>query len=349
MKALTFSGKEKLLYESIPDPTIIEPTDVIVRVSVCAICGSDLHVYHEREKGIDHGTAMGHEFTGEIVEVGRAIVNFKAGEIVMSPFTTSCGKCFYCSIGLTCRCVQSQLFGWREKNSGLHGGQAEYVRVPLADSTLMKVPEGITQDEALLLGDIIPTGYFCALQAEVKPRSIYAVVGCGPVGLMAILGARALGAENIYAIDYEQTRLGFAQRLGATPVNAGRENPLEKLLEATQGRGADGVMEAVGNRNAVDLAFQILRPGGILSSVGVCTDDHLPFSPIQAYNKNIMYKVGRCPARHLMEKLVSVVQQKKYDYTSIITHRLSLSEGISGYDMFSNKKDSCLKVVMYPA
>src|SRR3954470_12158436 len=192
MKALTFRGKETIDYESIADPAILFPTDVIVKVKVCAICGSDLHVYHEHEKGIDHGTAMGHEFAGEIVEVGKESRAFKKGDFVMSPFTTSCGKCFYCQIGLTCRCIHNQLYGWVEKGKGLHGGQAEYVRVPLADSTLMTVPEGVTIEEGLLLGDILSTGYFCAQQAEVKPNGTYAVIGCGPVGLMTILGAREL-------------------------------------------------------------------------------------------------------------------------------------------------------------
>ena len=348
MKALTFSGKEKVIYESISDPEIINPTDAIVKVSVCAICGSDLHVYHERETGIDHGTAMGHEFTGEVMEVGSEVKSIRVGDTVMSPFTTSCGNCFYCSIGLTCRCINGQLFGWRENGIGLHGAQAEYVRVPLADSTLIKVPEGINVDEALLLGDIIPTGYFCALQAEVKPKGTYVVVGCGPVGLMAISGARILGAENIYAIDKEPKRLEYAKKFGAIPVNINIDGPKELILEATQGRGADGAMEAVGSVETLKIAFDLLRPGGVLSAVGVCTDSHLPFSPAQAYNQNITYKVGRCPARHIMPKLIPVLQEKRYDFSSIITHRIDLKNGSHGYRSFSNKEDGCLKVVMKP-
>jgi threonine dehydrogenase-like Zn-dependent dehydrogenase len=348
LKALTFSGKAKVTYESISDPEIVNPTDAIVPVSTCAICGSDLHVYHERETGIDLGTAMGHEFTGEVVEVGGDVKSIRVGDKVMSPFTTSCGNCFYCSIGLTCRCIHSQLFGWREKETGLHGAQAEFVRVPYADSTLMKVPDGINEDKALMLGDIIPTGYFCSQQAEVKSNGTFAIIGCGPVGLMAILGARILGAEKIYAIDREQRRLDHAKKFGAIPIHAGTNNPKEILLEATKGRGADGVMEAVGSAATLKMAFDLLRPGGILSAVGVCTDSHLPFSPTQAYDKNITYKVGRCPARHLMPKLIPVLQEKRYDFTSIITHRIDLENGADGYRIFSNKEDDCLKVVMKP-
>jgi threonine dehydrogenase-like Zn-dependent dehydrogenase len=348
VKAITFRGKQKLNYESIEDPSIIEATDVIVRVTCCAICGSDLHVYHEHEKGIDHGTAMGHEFVGEIVERGTNVKNFKSGDLVMSPFTTNCGSCYYCQIGLTCRCIHGQLYGWREQGKGLHGGQAEFVRVPMADSTLKKIPEGVTQEEGLMLGDILSTGFFCAHQAEIKPKNIYAVIGCGPVGLMAILGAIEYGAEKIYAIDTLPERLAMAKKFGATPINAANENPIEVIKHATQGRGADAVMEAVGSAATLKLGYEVVRPGGILSAVGVCNDEHLPFSPVQAYDKNLTYKVGRCPARFMMEKLIPIVQNKKYDITSIITHRFSLSEGVLGYDIFANKKDNCLKVVLEP-
>lgn len=346
MKALTFHGKHHIQYESIPDPEIIQPTDVIVKVKVCAICGSDLHAYHEHEKGLDHGTAMGHEFSGEIVAIGKEVKSLRVGDLVMSPFTTSCGNCFYCHIGLTCRCVQSQLFGWRENNHGLHGGQAELVRVPLADSSLMKLPEGISLEEGLLLGDILSTGFFCARQAEIKPNNTYAVIGCGPVGLLAILGAIEYGAEKIFAIDTVPERLTMAQKFGATVINAAHQNAIEILKEETDGRGADAVMEAVGNAATNQLAYDLIRPGGIISAVGVCTDLHLPFSPTDAYNKNLTYKVGRCPARFMMEQLAPMVQQKKYNITSIISHRMKLSEGVHGYDIFANKKDDCLKVVM---
>jgi len=346
MKALTFHGKHNIQYESIPDPEIIQVSDAIVKVNICAICGSDLHVYHEHEKGCDHGTAMGHEFSGELVAIGKEVKTMRIGDLVMSPFTTSCGNCFYCKIGLTCRCIHGQLFGWRENNHGLQGGQAEYVRVPLADSSLMKIPEGISLDEGLLLGDILSTGFFCARQAEIKPGNSYVVIGCGPVGLLAIMGAIEYGAEKIFAIDSVPERLTMAQKLGATTINVAHQGTLKVIKEETEGRGADAVMEAVGNSVTNRMAYDLVRPGGIISAVGVCTDKHLPFSPSEAYNKNITYKVGRCPARYMMEQLVPLVQQKKYNITSIISHRMKLSEGVYGYDIFANKKDDCLKVVM---
>ena len=348
MKALTFHGKEDIQFTSLEDPSIVMPGDAIVRISACAICGSDLHVYHEREKGIEHGTAMGHEFTGEIVEIGKDVRTFRPGDKVMSPFTTSCGRCFYCKLGLSCRCLNGQLFGWIEHGKGLHGGQAEYVRVPLADSTLMKVPEGVSHEEAILLGDVLSTGFFCARQAEVKPNGVYAVVGCGPVGLMAVVAAREFGAENLFAIDVVPERMAKAREFGAIPIDASKQQPAEIIHEATEGRGADGMMEAVGSHSAVRLAFELVRPGGVVSSVGVCNDEHLAFSPVDAYNKNLTYRIGRCPARSVMEQLIPLVQRRKYNLGSIFTHRMKLEEGRQGYEIFAGKKDHCLKVLLEP-
>lgn len=348
MKALTFNGVEQIIYETIPDPGILAPTDVIVRVKRCAICGSDLHVFYGREQGIDQHTAMGHEFTGEVVETGHDVKSLRKGDMVMSPFSTSCGKCFYCLRGLTCRCVNSQLFGWVENGQGLQGGQSEYVRVPMADGTLVRIPEGVNPDEALLLGDILSTGFFCAKRAAIRPKETQVVIGCGPVGLMAVVGAVHYGSEKLFAIDTVPERLAMARRFGATPIDASKENAISKILEATEGRGADAVMEAVGSGFAGKLAYDLLRPGGTISVVGVCNDDHLSFSPVQAYNKNITYTVGRCPARAMIDELVPFVQNKKADITSIITHRMKLSDGVSGYDIFANKKDNCLKVVLEP-
>lgn len=349
MKALTFQGRETISFETIPDPEIIHPTDVIVQVKACAICGSDLHVYHEHEKGIDPGTAMGHEFAGEVVAVGANVRTHRVGDLVMSPFTTSCGHCYYCRIGLTARCLHSQLFGWVEEGKGLHGGQAELVRVPQADGTLMRLPEGISLTEGLLLGDILSTGFFCAHQAGIQRDGTYIVVGCGPVGLMAILGAREAGAENIFAVDDLPERLQMAKQFGAMPLSRKDASSKEQILDATEGRGADAVLEAVGSGSAVKLAVDLVRPGGTVSSVGVCTDAHMAFSPVEAYNKNLTYKIGRCPARYMMEQLIPMVQQKKYDITAVFSHTLSLEQGVHGYDIFANKKDNCLKVLLQPA
>jgi len=307
-----------------------------------------LHPYHEREQGLQHGTVMGHEFVGEVVEIGSEVKTIKKGMTVFSPFTTNCGECFYCKKGLTCRCLNGQLYGWIGHSGGLHGGQAEFVRVPLADSTLLELPEGVSEKEALLLGDIFSTGYFCAEKAEIEPNGTYAVIGCGPVGLMAIAGVLDCDAEKIFAIDAVPARLELAKKFGATPINFSHQSAINVLKEATDGRGADAVLEVVGSEAAGRSAFDLVRPGGIISTVGVHTEKHIGFSPVEAYDKNITYKIGRCPARYYMEKLIPLVQSKKYDIAAVFTHEMRLSEGIEGYRMFDKKEGGCLKIALRP-
>ncbi len=348
MKALTFNGKETIEHETIPDPHILASTDAIVEVALTAICGSDLHIYHERETGLDTGTVMGHEFVGTVMEIGRDVRNLRLGDRVMSPFTTNCGECFYCRQGLTCRCIHGQLFGWVADGIGLHGAQAEYVRVPLADSTLHKIPDGVTREEALLLGDVFPTGYFSADMAGIRPGDTCVVVGCGAVGLMAALSARHFGAGMVYAIDSVEHRLELAGSFGAIPLNFRKLDAVAAVRDETDGRGADAVLEAAGSAEAGRTAYELVRPGGTISVVGVHTEMHFPFTPTEAYDKNLTYRAGRCPARHYMELLIPVLREKKYDIASIISHRLPLEEGPAGYEMFDRKKDECTKIVLEP-
>lgn len=348
MKALTFRGEAQVGVETLPDPSLEAASDAVVQCRLSAICGSDLHVYRARERGIQPGTVMGHEFLGEVVDVGREVTRFSPGDLVVSPFTTSCGRCFFCRKGLTCRCVEGQLFGWIENGRGLHGAQAELVRVPLADSTLFRLPEDVPIDNGLFLGDILATGFFCADMAEVEPGGTYAIVGSGPVGLFAIIGAKERGAERIFAIDLVPERLAIAERFGATPIDARASDPRQILEDATEGRGADAVMELVGSPESTRLAIDLVRPGGILSVVGVHTESQFAFSPVEAYDKNLTYRVGRCPARTYMERLLPLVREHKYDLASIISHRLPLAEAARGYHLFERKLEGCTKVVLTP-
>ncbi|MCP3981247.1 MAG: alcohol dehydrogenase catalytic domain-containing protein [bacterium] len=348
MRALVFNGQGSVCHETLEDPKLVEPTDVLVEVEISAICGSDLHVYHGREKGIDHGTVMGHEFVGRVAECGKDVKDLKPGARVFSPFTTSCGECFYCRRGLTARCESGQLFGWVEQGAGLHGAQAETVRVPLAASTLVEIPNDVTPEEGLLLGDVLSTGYYCAKQAGVEPGGVYAIVGCGPVGLMAIAGALELGAETLFAIDSIPERLDLAARLGATPISYAQSDPRAIVHGATQGRGADAVLELVGNSSAHRLAVNLVRPGGTVSVVGVHNEERFAFTPAEAYDKNLTYRVGRCPARHMIPQLIPMVQSKKYDLAAVISHRMTLSEGPGAYKLFDEKREGCTKVVLTP-
>jgi len=348
MRALTFQGKKRISFESVADPRIEDDADALVEIRLSAICGSDLHTYHEREGAIDHGTVMGHEAVGVVVETGRAVRSLRKGDTVFCPFTTSCGGCFYCARGLTCRCSKGQLFGWVQGGKGLPGLQAELARVPLADTTLARVPEGIALEEALLLGDVLSTGYYCAERAGIEPDGTYAVVGCGPVGIMAIVGARELGAERVYAIDGVPERLALARRAGAVPIDHRTENPQELLRAATDGRGADAVLEAVGSAAASRLAYELVRPGGTISSVGVHAEKGFAFEPGEAYDKNLTYRIGRCPARHLMERLADVVRRRRPEIAGVISHRMPLRDGERAYAMFDARADGCTKVVLTP-
>jgi threonine dehydrogenase-like Zn-dependent dehydrogenase len=335
-------------FEDAADPTIEEPSDAIVETRLTAVCGSDLHVYHERERGLDPGTILGHELVGEVLRAGPGVKTLEPGDRVASPFTTSCGQCFFCKRGLTCRCTEGQLFGWVENGKGLPGTQAERVRVPLADSTLLKLTEDVSDEEGLLLGDVLSTGYFCTDLAGVDADGVFAIVGCGPVGLMAVVAARHRGANPIYAIDSVSERLELARGFGAVTVDHEEDSPVDAIREATEGRGADAVLEAVGSAAATRLAVDLVRPGGVVASVGVHTEERFAFSPIEAYDKNLTYRSGRCPARHYMERLLPVVREGRHPLSSVISHRMALAEGPEAYALFDAKRDGCTKVVLRP-
>ena len=348
MRALTWHGVRDLRVETVPDPILIHPSDAIVAVRLAAICGSDLHVWHGRETGLDTGTVMGHEFLGEVVETGLDVTRLVKGDRVVSPFTSSCGACFYCSHGLPARCTRGQLFGWVERGTGLHGGQAELVRVPLADTTLFPVPAELAPEAGLVLGDVLATGWHAAIMGGVSPGAICAVVGCGPVGLMAVLAAHELGAARVFALDTVPERLALATRFGATPVNLKEQDAVALVRDATEGRGADAVLEAVGSPEATLLAFALARPGGTLAAVGVHHEAAFPFSPGAAYDKNLTYRIGRCPVRHYMERLLPVAQRRETELSALFTHRLPLEQAPEGYRLFDARKDGCIKVMLHP-
>jgi threonine dehydrogenase-like Zn-dependent dehydrogenase len=343
MRAVTFHSPGDLRVERVPDPELLAPTDALVAVTLAAICGSDLHVWHGRERGLDQGTVMGHEFLGTVVDVGSAVTGISRGDRVVSPFTTSCGECFYCNRQLPARCERGQLFGWVERGVGLHGGQAELVRVPMARSTLVRLPEDLAPESGLVLGDVLATGYHCAVLARVESGTIAAVVGCGPVGLMAVLAARELGAGRVFAIDSVPERLALAARMGGEPVRLG-DSTLVQVREATGGRGPDAVLEAVGTEAAARLAFDLVRPGGTIGAVGVHHEAVFPFSPGQAYDRNLTISIGRCPARQYMDRLIPMAKRHEAELRALFTHRMSLDDAPAAYRTFDAKAQGCIKV-----
>lgn len=348
LKALTYHGPGSVLCGDVAEPAIQDSRDAIVRVETTAICGSDLHVYQGRERGLDEGTVLGHEFVGRIVARGESAGPLAIGDRVVSPFTTSCGSCFYCRRGLTARCSAGRLFGWVEKGDGLHGGQAELVRVPLAASTLYRVPDDVPDDLALFLCDVLATGYHGASLAAAAPGVACVVIGCGPIGLAAILCARELGADEVLALDAVPERLALAARFGARPVDVRSGEEARIVRSATEGRGADAVVEAVGSPDAGRLAFELVRPGGTIAIVGVHHETGFAFSPGEAYDRNLTYRTGRCPARGLMDIVLPIARRRREDLLAIVTHRVPLSEGPHAYALFAERREGCIKVVLTP-
>ncbi len=344
MQGACFQAVGQVDVLSLSEPEIVDPRDAIVKVELAGLCGSDLHPFWGREVGLDPGTVMGHEFVGTVVARGDQVQQIKLGDRVCAPFSTNCGQCFYCRHELPSRCTQGQLFGWRSQSRGLHGGQAEYIRVPLADGTLMKIPAGISDEMALLLGDNLSTGYFCTELAGVGPDGVYVVIGCGNVGLMAIISARLRGATTIIAVDPVDSRRQLAESLGAIAI-APDAGPELEIKRRTDGRGADGVLELVGLLTAQRQAYDWVRPGGVIAAVGCHCDPQFAFSPVEAYDKNITYRTGRCPARHYMNELAPQMATAPIDLKPLITHTFSLSEARQAYDVFSNRRDGCIKAL----
>jgi threonine dehydrogenase-like Zn-dependent dehydrogenase len=346
MKALTFQGIAQIRYESVPDPQLLDEGDAIVQIERAGLCGSDLHVFHGRDAGQDLGTIMGHELVGRVVEAGPAARRHAVGTRVVSPFSTCCGRCFFCTRGLSARCPQGALFGWVQGGVGLQGAQAEYIRVPHADATLLAVEEEIPAELALLLGDVLPTGWHAARLGDISEGDVVVVIGCGPVGLAAVVAAREQGAARVLAVDGIAERLALATGFGAEALPLG-DAVVSAVREATDGRGADAALELVGSPEASRLSFDSIRPGGRVAIAGVHHEHHFAFSPLEAYDKNLTLRIGRCPARSVMEELLPVLRRRP-DLASMITHRRPLSDGREAYRLFDGKLEGCIKVVFEP-
>lgn len=271
MKALCWHGKKDIRFDTVPDPRIEHPRDAIVRMTSCAICGSDLHLFDGFMPGMEHGDIMGHEFMGEVVEVGAANHKLKVGDRVVVPFTISCGECEQCRRGNFSVCERSNrnkdkadkafghatagLFGYTHLTGGYAGGQAEYIRVPFADVAPVKIPEGLNDEQVLFLGDILPTGWQAAAQCEIQPTDTVAIWGAGPVGQFALRSALLMGAAQVIMIDRVPERLAMAQLGGAITINFDEEDVLDRLQELTNGKGPEKCIDAVGMESHVTRSF----------------------------------------------------------------------------------------------
>jgi len=387
MKANCWHSKHDLSVESVPDPQILNPRDAIVRVTLTAICGSDLHLYNGMVPSMMDGDILGHEFMGEVVDVGKEVKKLRVGDRVVVPFPISCGQCYYCRNGMHSLCDNSNpnawmaekmwgyspagIYGYSHMLGGYAGGQAQYVRVPYADTDHIKVPPGLSDEQVLFLSDIFPTGYMAAENCNIQPGDVIAVWGCGPVGQFAIKSAYLLGAERVIAIDRFPERLRMAlEKAGAETINYEKVNVLEALHEMTGGRGPDACIDAVGMEAhapgivgfydrakqaamletdrpiALREAILACRKGGVVSVPGVYGGflDKIPFGAVM--NKALTIKTGQTHVQRYMQPLLERIQKGEIDPSFVITHRLRLEDAPDAYKTFRDKEDECIKVVL---
>ncbi|KAF4783588.1 alcohol dehydrogenase GroES-like domain-containing protein [Colletotrichum scovillei] len=348
MRAVVFNGPQSVSVEQRPIPTVQDDGDVIVKVQATALCGSELHVFRGHQPS-ETGFIMGHEFTGTVVEKGAAVTSLNIGDRVVSPFTSSCMKCFYCKNGYTSRCARSKLFGC----GALDGGQAEYVRIPDADGTAMKAPTTISDNALVLMADIFPTGFFGAksgfnlLKEEERSNATAVVIGCGPVGLCAVISALEYRPKHLFAIDSVDSRLELARSLGAEPLNfkTDRAGMEKRIKEVTDGRGADVVIEVVGLSPALRTAFDIIRPFGVIASIGVHNGE-IPWTGTEAYGKNLRLQMGRCPVRAIFPEALALLEKKQDKLGFMFDRIMPLSEAVEGYALFDQMKVQ--KVIFTP-
>jgi threonine dehydrogenase-like Zn-dependent dehydrogenase len=391
MRANCWYGKQDVRVEQVPDPQILNRRDAIVKISSTAICGSDLHLYNGFMPTMEKGDILGHEFMGELVEVGPDVKNRKVGDRVVVSFPISCGNCFFCQQEMYTLCENSNpnawmaekmfghspcgIYGYSHLTGGFAGGQAEYARVPFADVGTLKVPEGMPDEQALFLSDIFPTGYMGAEMCDIKPGDTIAVWGCGPVGQFAMASARLLGAERVIGIDRFPERLQMATS-GAKAdevINYEEVNTYDALMEMTGGRGPDGCIDAVGLEAhgghgivyAYDRAKQALmqetdrpialreaimacRNGGTVSVIGVYGGliDKFPMGSFM--NRSLTMRTGQCHVQRYWGKLLERIERGEIDPSFVITHRMRLDDAAQGFDIFVNKEDDCIKIVMKP-
>jgi alcohol dehydrogenase len=346
VKAVVYEDVNRIRVGVVPDPVIEDPRDAVIRVTATAICGSDLHFVHGKAP-LTPGDTLGHEGVGVVEAIGPDVGRFRPGDRVVVSFDIVCGSCWFCRHGQTSLCREFRNLGAGPFGGGLGGAQAERLRVPYADTNLLAVPEGMEDERALFVGDILTTGYYGTAIAGIEPGATVAVVGAGPVGFFCIQGARLHGAGEVIALDMEPDRLALAERVGAVPINVKEHNPQMAVCERTEGRGADVVVEAVGTESSYNTALEAVRSGGTISVVGMYVSEvvQVPLGFYWARALRLVF-AGICPIHAWWDRAMAAVGSGKIDPMPIISHVLPLSEAVRGYELFETRQAT--KVVLKP-
>jgi alcohol dehydrogenase len=344
MKALVYRAPQRVEVAEVPKPRIEKPTDALVRVTTAGICGSDLHVYHGALSAVE-GLILGHEFAGVVDELGAAVEGFAIGQRVFVEAGLRCGVCEPCKKQLPF-CPSGGIFGFSSPIGTLQGGQAEFVRIPFAQRIMHPIPDHLTDEDVILLTDNMVTGYTGAEWGNIQPGDTVVVYGCGVVGLCAQIAARLFGAGRVFAVDRLPHRLEIAKRLGSIPIDASSEDPPARVRQETGLFGAPVVIEAVGARATLEMAFQSVRPQGTVSVVGVFTEDvTLPITVFSV--AGVTLRSGLANPQHV-PRLMAMVESGALDLKFAFSHTLPLSEGARAYRLFDRREEDALKILLKP-
>lgn len=346
MRAVVSGGKGRVVVTDVPDPELTHPDQAIVRVTRTAICGSDLHLVHGKAP-IEPGEPLGHEAVGVVEAVGDGVARVRPGDRVVVAFNVACGHCWFCGIGQSGQCEDGAILGYGLFGGSMPGAQAERLLVPAADVNLLPVPDDVSDDAAVFVGDVLSTGFHGAALADAGPGDVVAVLGCGPVGMCTVLGLRSLGAPRVFALDREPGRLALVEAAGATPVHLDERNAATALAEATDGRGADAVVDAVGHPSAFEGAIDVVRRGGTIVVVGVYASEVAELQLGSAWTRALTFRfAGLTPVPSWWERAMAAVQRGEADPTPLISHRLPLEAAAEGYALFDRREAT--KVVLEP-
>jgi threonine dehydrogenase-like Zn-dependent dehydrogenase len=344
MRAVTFQAPGEVRVEDVPEPELIDATDAIVRIGATGVCGSDLHIYHGRVK-IEPGFTIGHEYVGTVTALGDEVRDVAVGDRVLGCFQTACGHCFFCSRGLFHKCDFSRTFGHGAALGSLPGTQAELALVPNADLVLRKVPADMSDDVALFAGDVMGTGFHAAAESGLQQGDVAAVLGLGPVGLCAVQAALALGAADVIAIDTVPERLAMAASFGARAVHLTDDDPREAAREATDGRGVDASIEAVGDPRALELAIRLTRKCGTVQAVGVYAERcevHMGLFWIKA----LSMRSGHANVIGHVDTVLELMSSGRLDPAPLVTHHMALDDAPDAYALYDRRE--ALKIVLQP-